>query len=673
MKLDTARPFKQESTVQGEAIAMSVEADAMAHIMGILTNMYEDAEMASIREYAVNALDAHIEAGQSRPIEVTTPTALRPVLTIQDWGVGLSPADVRDIYSRYGASTKRDTDEQTGGLGIGCKAALAYCDQFTLRAVKDGEAIHVQIGRDAEGGGTMTVIDAGPTNDPNGVLVSIPAPRDNDLAAKAADLFRYWDEGTVLLNGKAPASVWAEGEDRYALTEDVTVIEDSEGSYGYGYRTAAPAVIVQGGVPYEAELEDAPRMSGVRIVARVPIGSVHFAPSREALMDTPATKATLASVTETVTRERLRAPQREVDAADSRGDALARFARVCGLLNHWPDNVTWNGETLPAEIQPTNPAARFWHVPAHNNRSWRGAKSEHSRPARLGLAQAGGSAWVLGFSNQTWSKTMREKLDSYVAANNGVTDPGRESYILTADRKVPSDWLVGLTTIKWEDVKNWRDPNAPKAQRKARGKFAGTYPAYAPDGTYHAEYPAADLDKAAHVFWTPSTYELNKRVHDRLRSAYKGCALVRVTGGRLDKFKRLFPNARAVQAGFREAADRWASGLTDSERRAITFLKSVDHATRTILADLDHAELRDPELSQLARDAKLDAPEDWQYWASCTEKAVTGEPITYKRVMARYPLLQAHRRMYGTSDAQTTLHLTLYANAVHAANERGSE
>src|SRR4051794_1315710 len=112
-----------ESTVSGNRVAMTLDETALVHIMSVLTNLYSDPEKAIIREYATNAWDAHIEGGILRPIEITTPSDLAPFLTIQDYGIGLDEDGIRRIYSKYGASTKRESNDFNGQLGMGCKSA----------------------------------------------------------------------------------------------------------------------------------------------------------------------------------------------------------------------------------------------------------------------------------------------------------------------------------------------------------------------------------------------------------------------------------------------------------------------------------------------------------------------------------------------------------------------
>ena len=172
--------------------------------------------------------DAHIEAGQDRPIEVTIgkrgSQLSLPVFKVQDWGTGLSREDIEQIYSQYGASTKRGSNDAVGMLGIGCKSALAYTDQFIVTSVKGGELIVVSVALDENGRGTMTVLEMGDASDrPDGTTVEIPMKADNEMLHKAEWFFRFWERGTVLLNGVEPTPIW-EHDDAYELTDSITVV-----------------------------------------------------------------------------------------------------------------------------------------------------------------------------------------------------------------------------------------------------------------------------------------------------------------------------------------------------------------------------------------------------------------------------------------------------------------
>ena len=158
----------------GNKIDMKIDANSIEHIMAVLTDLYSDPIAAVVREYSTNAYDSHKESGQTRPIEVTLPTTFDPNFRVKDFGVGLSVNDVENIYSQYGASTKRGTDEQTGMLGLGCKSGLTYSDQFIVNAVKGGVKVSVVVSRTEKGTGVMETLDTVTTDEPNGVEIVIP-------------------------------------------------------------------------------------------------------------------------------------------------------------------------------------------------------------------------------------------------------------------------------------------------------------------------------------------------------------------------------------------------------------------------------------------------------------------------------------------------------------------
>src|SRR4051812_4240346 len=123
-----------QDNVGGERVLMSIDPEAEEMVIKSLTDLYNDPEYAVVREYSTNAWDAHVEAGVTRPVEITLPTRWDPVLKIQDFGIGMTADDMRDTYSKYGTSTKRTTNSQTGMLGFGCKSALTYTQAFTVES-----------------------------------------------------------------------------------------------------------------------------------------------------------------------------------------------------------------------------------------------------------------------------------------------------------------------------------------------------------------------------------------------------------------------------------------------------------------------------------------------------------------------------------------------------------
>lgn len=72
------------------------------------------------------------------PFEVSFPTAFKNTLTIRDFGKGLSEADMYGIFFEYCESSKRNTNEQVGMLGLGSKSAFCYADEYFITSYHNG-------------------------------------------------------------------------------------------------------------------------------------------------------------------------------------------------------------------------------------------------------------------------------------------------------------------------------------------------------------------------------------------------------------------------------------------------------------------------------------------------------------------------------------------------------
>ena len=105
----------------------------------ILSSLYSDKPLAIVRELGCNAMDSHVASGQSnRPLHVHLPNTLEPWLTIQDFGTGISHENIYKIYTEYFNSTKTNTNDQVGMLGLGSKSPFCYTDNFTITSIFQG-------------------------------------------------------------------------------------------------------------------------------------------------------------------------------------------------------------------------------------------------------------------------------------------------------------------------------------------------------------------------------------------------------------------------------------------------------------------------------------------------------------------------------------------------------
>lgn len=276
----------------GEVIDYSFNADALDHLMGVLTDMYEDTMMAPIREYSTNARDIHIECGVKRPIEITPPNRLSRFFIVQDFGSGLSKDEFKDIYTQYGASTKRESNDYNGSLGIGAKSAMTYTPVSNLTSVKDGIRYEVEVRRKASGGVEMKIIIETPDEvSPSGVTVRIPvASSDVDaFRSRIVNFFQWWEPETFKILGDL-AVPYAKA-DLKPLGNSDRIFFDLRGN-------VHDDIVVMGNVAYPSPF---PRLCHDRsVVYFADNGEAVFTRSREGLMTVDSNRQLLERIGEKV-------------------------------------------------------------------------------------------------------------------------------------------------------------------------------------------------------------------------------------------------------------------------------------------------------------------------------------------------------------------------------------
>ena len=103
------------------------------------SGLYANKIRAIIRELSCNAIDSHVAAGRAdTPFEVHLPNHLEPWFSIRDHGVGLTHEQVLNVYTTYFESTKTESNDFIGALGLGSKSPFSYTENFTVTAVKNG-------------------------------------------------------------------------------------------------------------------------------------------------------------------------------------------------------------------------------------------------------------------------------------------------------------------------------------------------------------------------------------------------------------------------------------------------------------------------------------------------------------------------------------------------------
>lgn len=301
------KPSEENDTPEG-SVEMTISATGAAHLMSTLTNLYSNAPLAVVREITSNALDATLKSGSTRPIEVHF-TA--DSLIVKDYGVGLNRDDITNVYSQYGASTKRADNLQIGAFGLGAKSPLAVADRFDVLTNKDGVQLAFSVVKNSKGVGVVHFISEIPTQEPNGTTVSILSSQFAEVDIQ--EFFVTWDPAIFILKNPAfiaSQSVYSnkflhltEGEDSlgWVTNHAFDVIHGR-----YSADTNVRFSIVIAGIRYDMPLSpyciypdgsfmtmlspkarayvDRLQASGVSLFVNMPIGSLQLVPSRENIM-----------------------------------------------------------------------------------------------------------------------------------------------------------------------------------------------------------------------------------------------------------------------------------------------------------------------------------------------------------------------------------------------------
>lgn len=174
----------------------------------ILSNsLYTNKPRAVMRELCCNAYDSHIAAScADRPFEITMPTDESPTLEIRDFGTGMSEDDICHVYTTYFESTKTDSNDYVGQLGLGSKSPLSLCKMFTVESRKDGKQYVYAIYIADDGTPSYTKLSECATDEPNGVAIAVPISQEyrDGINIALQDVAPLFDPAPVVHASKVP-------------------------------------------------------------------------------------------------------------------------------------------------------------------------------------------------------------------------------------------------------------------------------------------------------------------------------------------------------------------------------------------------------------------------------------------------------------------------------------
>lgn len=249
MKLHTERQEVERFGVESES-TFSIKTTAKAFDI-LSSGLYTDPILAIVRELSCNAYDAHVEAGNSDiPFEIHLPNDLEPWFSVKDFGTGLSDKQVMTLYTTYFDSTKTESNDFIGALGLGSKSPFSYANSFDVISRYNGERRTYTVYISETGVPTIARMGMLATDEPNGLEVKMHVERGD---------FRTFSQKTARALMWFPVKPIVKGTHHFKFDDPPTNATLSGDKWmllpkSYAFDYGATMTAIQGNVAYNVNI-----------------------------------------------------------------------------------------------------------------------------------------------------------------------------------------------------------------------------------------------------------------------------------------------------------------------------------------------------------------------------------------------------------------------------------
>jgi len=350
-----------------DSVNCTIDAEDMRYVASLLRNNYSNTRLAVVREITANALDANIEANSKRSIEVSTPSKLSPIFRVRDFGGGLSKQDVFGLYSKYGKSTKRQSNNYIGAFGIGKFAPLSYGDNFTCVSYHGGTRTSYNVFVNDDDDTKIVQLDQKPSSEPTGLCIEVAVSDSDvdDFRKIIANFFEFFsDKEMPKFIGDDGSLVRKRGRIIESKSNSWFFLKDADSNSSYYSRRTHNAHIIMGRVAYpldknSIQVENFVESSSKKDIIynlldqtnfylRLPLGAVKLHHSRESLEYNKATQQKIIGAMLKACDEVQEIAKQKLADSDDLFDAKSNYARI---VNSMPYNMRqifqnafeWNG------------------------------------------------------------------------------------------------------------------------------------------------------------------------------------------------------------------------------------------------------------------------------------------------------------------------------------------
>lgn len=270
-------------------MGISDNAEDQLMILNVLSStLYTDKVAAVLREYGCNAFDANVEAGKGTvPIVVSLPNKMEPSLCIRDFGFGMTEDQIANTFVKLGRSTKRQSNEFTGMLGIGSKSGFAYGDSFMVTSYTGGTKTVYNAFRDRGAPRLARMLVVKDFGEPDGIEIKVPVRIEHfeEFRQKAERVYRYFKVRPKITGARV----------------DFLDSERIMSGQGWHYTGSGKSIAIMGNVGYDltssgmggyaSSLPNAARvLLDLGVELEFEIGDLEIAASREGLQYKDVTK-----------------------------------------------------------------------------------------------------------------------------------------------------------------------------------------------------------------------------------------------------------------------------------------------------------------------------------------------------------------------------------------------
>lgn len=499
---------KKVDTNMTGAGSFSIKASAKAFKI-LSDGLYSDKIRAVVRELSCNAVDSHTAAGcPDKPITVHLPNEFEQWFSVKDEGLGLSVHGVMNLYTTYFESTKTESNDQIGALGLGSKSPFSYTDSFsvistynkpkTIRRyvlvnedeVEQGMEPRYTLSEEVDsfddyeslsfneyeveeyhddiklqstytayigtnGEPAIQPLASVETNDHNGVEVRFPTKREDtrEFRDRAQKLFRPFKVKPIVV-----------GNSQYEVAKrgDIQFEGETWRIYEYGYWNKE-RIAIQGNIEYPLDISVLGSLTQEQefvltqcIDIEFDLGKLDISASRESLGYDETTINNIKEKADEIYKEIVDSINEKAASAKTLYEAVITAKKIKKVFNHEhmiESGLQWNGKDIPNYFDIKDKCSVVTYTPTRN--SQRVKRNENS-------------------SSFTPVSSQKIILNDDKARTKGVTKCRNYAYendidVVMVQDKTHLKYLGKPDYLKTSDLDDYLPP------KTARGKTAGKH------------------------------------------------------------------------------------------------------------------------------------------------------------------------------------------------------